>query len=125
MQQTQPTRKVRYANLSGQGVPKQSIWDKLCGKPAPTTARTFNIGMNAEDTRKCPVNIPRILLEIKSIIIPRSSLSSFTINSNTFSICTFNHLYFSIRSIFAGHVYFTNVVPVGLSSGHYNSQGSL
>lgn len=116
MQQTQPDpEKVRYANLSGQGVPKQSIWDKLCGKPAPTTARTFNIGMNTEDTRKMSSQYPPNIIRNQKY---HYSTFIFVVLYNQFKY--FFNLYFLIicisqfvPSLRVTYI-FTNVVPLAL-----------
>ena len=103
--------KVRYANLSGQGPVKQSLWDKLRGKPAPSTARTFNIGNNENLRNKFPPNIIRNQKYHYSTFI-------FVVLYNQFKY--FFNLYFLIicisqfvPSLRVTYI-FTNVVPLAL-----------
>jgi phospholipid-translocating ATPase len=109
--QTNFEDKVKYANLSGQGPPKQSLWDKLTGKPVPSSARTFNIGHNEESKSQFPPNIIRNQKYHYSTFI-------FVILYNQFKY--FFNLYFLIicisqfvPSLRVTYI-FTNVVPLAL-----------
>lgn len=103
--------KVKYANLSGQGQPKQYWWDKLRGKPVPSAARTFNIGYNDDLRKHFPPNIIRNQKYHYSTFI-------FVVLYNQFKY--FFNLYFLIicisqfvPSLRVTYI-FTNVVPLAL-----------
>lgn len=109
--QTNFEDKIKYANLSGQGPPKQSLWDKLTGKPVPSSARIFNIGHNDELKNQFPPNIIRNQKYHYSTFI-------FVILYNQFKY--FFNLYFLIicisqfvPSLRVTYI-FTNVVPLAL-----------
>lgn len=108
---TRSEDKVKYANSSGQGRPKQSFWDRICGKPLPSSARTFNIGTNDNLKNQFPPNIIRNQKYHYSTFI-------FVILYNQFKY--FFNLYFLIicisqfvPSLRVTYI-FTNVVPLAL-----------
>ena len=114
MQQTSSAEKAHYANLSGQGVTNQSLWDKLRGKPAPATARTFNISAYDESKKTLSQYPPNIIRNQKY----HYSTFIFVVLYNQFKY--FFNLYFLIicisqfvPSLRVTYI-FTNVVPLAL-----------